>query len=229
LLALGGCASAPAPAPAVTAPEAAVAGTASAPAEVRFFTPAQSLFNGVSLDGWRKTGGGATFGVEDGCIVGEVGPGPNTFLCTTGDFSDFVLTVELRLDVPGNSGIQFRSHADEHGRVYGYQCEVDPSERAWSGGIYDEGRRGWLHPLEGPGFAEARAAFRIDGWNTYRIEAIGPRLRTWVNGIPCADLVDDVDAEGFIALQVHSGAQGRIRWRNIVLTPSGPAARAASR
>jgi len=180
--------------------------------------PVLVLFDGQTLDGWRKVGGGATYRVEDGTIVGEVGPGPNTFLRTERTFADFALMLEVKLDVPGNSGIQFRSHqrdgdGDGDGVVYGYQAEIDPSPRSWSGGIYDESRRGWLAPLEGD--EAARAAFRVDGWNEYVIRAVGDHLQTWVNGVPCADLVDDADAEGFIALQVHGGERGRIRWRNI--------------
>jgi len=174
------------------------------------------LFNGSDLDGWRKVGGGATYRVEDGCIVGEVGPGPNTFLRTERTFDDFELRLRIMLDEPGNSGIQFRSHQRESdGVVYGYQCEIDPSDRAWSGGVYDEGRRGWLYPLDGPEHADARAAFNVDGWNEYRIRAVGQRIQTWVNGVPCADFTDDADSEGFIALQVHSGERGRIRWCDI--------------
>lgn len=183
------------------------------PADETGFEP---LFNGETLEGWHKEGGEATYAVEDGCIVGRVGPGPNTFLCTDETFSDFIFKAEVKLDVPGNSGIQFRSHVRDNGRVYGYQCEIDPSSRAWSGGIYDEGRRGWLYPLEG--HEEARKAFKLDDWNEYVIKAKGNRLQTWVNGVPCADYVDtgdEADSEGFIALQVHSGKQGQIRWRNL--------------
>ena len=172
------------------------------------------LFDGQTLDGWKKAGGGATYRVDGDCIVGEVGPGSNTFLCTEKSYGDFILKLEMKLDVPGNSGIQFRSHQrDGNGRVYGYQCEIDPSARAWSGGIYDEGRRGWLASLKDK--EEARKAFKVDDWNEYEIRAVGDSLKTWVNGVPCAELTDDADAEGFIALQVHAGKQGRIRWRNI--------------
>ncbi len=179
-----------------------------------------SLFDGKSLDGWTKHGGGATYKIEGDCIVGEVGPGSNTFLCTDREYGDFVFKVELKLDVPGNSGIQFRSHvADKNDRVFGYQCEIDPSDRAWSGGVYDEGRRGWLYPLEGR--EQARRAFKRDDWNEYVIQAVGPSLKTWINGVPCADLIDTADMSGLIALQVHSGEQGRIRWRNIRIKDLG--------
>lgn len=178
------------------------------------------LWDGTDLSGWVKTGGGATYRVEGDCIVGEAGPGPNTFLRTGKSYGDFLLKLEARLDVPGNSGIQFRSHQREgNGRVFGYQCEIDPSARAWTGGIYDEARRGWLFPLTDD--PRARAAFRLADWNRFTIEAIGPRIRTWVNDVPCADLVDTADLEGFIALQVHSGQAGRIRWRNLRIRELG--------
>ena len=175
------------------------------------------LFDGKTIAGWRKAGGGATYWVEDGCIVGKVGPGPNTFLCTEKTFRNFILKLEAKFDEPGNSGIQIRSHQrPDTGRVYGYQCEIDPSDRGWSGGIYDEARRGWLFKLDKN--EEARKAFKRDDWNEFVIEANGRRIRTWVNGVPCADFTDEsdqADLEGFIALQVHAGNKGQIRWRNI--------------
>jgi hypothetical protein len=174
------------------------------------------IFDGKTLNGWKKVGGGATYRVEDGCVVGEVGPGANTFLRTEKSYANFILKVEAKLDVPGNSGIQFRSHQkDGDGRVFGYQCEIDPSDRAWSAGIYDEGRRGWLNDLKGQ--EKAQKAFKLTEWNEFVIHAEGPWLRTWLNGVPCADLIDTMDADGFIALQVHSGQKGKIRWRNVHL------------
>lgn len=198
-------------------------------------TPPESnwtmLFNGENLDGWIQRNGKAKYRAENGEIVGTtVANTPNSFLCTEKPYGDFILEVELLIN-EFNSGIQIRSLSKEdyrNGRVHGYQVEVDPSERAWSGGIYDEARRGWLYPGElNP---KGQKAFRKGEWNHYRIEAIGPSIRTWVNGIPVADLIDDLTAEGFIALQVHSirdeSLAGReIRWKNIRiqtenLTPS---------
>jgi hypothetical protein len=185
-----------------------------------------SLFDGQSFAGWKKVGGGATYTFDGDTIVGKVGPGSNTFLRTERTFGDFVLKVDLKLDDPSNSGIQFRSHqqpsADGNGRVFGYQSEVDPSPRAWSAGLYDEARRGWLYPLEG--HPEAQKAFKLDDWNHYTILAIGPHLRTWLNGVPCADLMDTMDLEGFIALQVHAGKAGQIRFRNTRLKDLGQSA-----
>jgi beta-glucosidase len=197
-------------------------------------TPGQSeegfvaMFDGKTLDGWTKKGGGATYAVEDGCIVGRVGPGGNTFLCTNRDYGDFVLKLELKLDEPVNSGIQIRSHARRNGRVFGYQCEVDPSPRGWSGGIYDEARRGWLAPPDKNEAARNQKAFKPTDWNQYTIRCVGPRIQTWVNGVPCANLVDDVDARGFIALQVHAADKGQIRWRNVRIKELGGAEKAVA-
>jgi len=187
------------------------------------------LFNGENLDGWVKQGGGATYAAEDGCIVGRVGPGPNTFLCTEKEYGDFVLRLKLKLDDPSNSGVQFRSHTrpttwdgNDIQRVFGYQCEVDPSDRAWSGGIYDESRRGWIFNLAGDEREESRGAFKVDGWNEYVIQAIGPSIKTWVNGVPCTDLIDTADLSGLIALQVHSANHpGQIRWKDIEILDLG--------
>jgi hypothetical protein len=120
-----------------------------------------------------------------------------------------------------NSGVQIRSESHKHynnGRVHGYQFEIDPSPRAWTGGIYDEGRRGWLYPLTAN--PPAQKAFKNEEWNKGRVEAIGNSIRTWVNGIPCANLWDDMTLSGFIALQVHSIANKKdegktVRWKNI--------------
>jgi Domain of Unknown Function (DUF1080) len=181
------------------------------------------LFDGKTLEGWKKVGGGATYRVDGESIVGKVGPGPNTFLRTEKTYGDFRLELDVKLEVPGNSGIQFRSHQkpgeNGNGRVFGYQCEIDPSPRAWTGGIYDEGRRAWLYPLTG--HPAAQAAYKKGKWNHFAIEARGPLLKTWVNQIPCADLLDTADMEGFIALQVHQGKEGRILFKNITLADHG--------
>jgi len=174
------------------------------------------LFNGRNLAGWRPIGD-ARWEIDNGELVGSIGGGSQSFLATEREFADFVLELELKNELPGNSGVQVRSHQNEKGRVFGYQIEIDPSDRAWSGGLYDEGRRGWLFDLKAS--PEARAAFRRSEWNHYRIELQGNRIRTWVNGVPVVDTSDDADASGFIALQVHSGNNTRMRFRNLRLTP----------
>lgn len=162
-----------------------------------------NLFNGKDLSGFKQLNGKAKYEVVNGEIVGTtVLNTPNSFLATEKTYSDFVFEVELLVADNMNSGIQFRSESNpeyNYGRVHGYQCEVDPSERAWSAGIYDEARRGWLYPLSYN--TDAQKAFKHGDWNKYRIECIGNNIRTWLNDIPVAHLVDDMTSEGFIALQ----------------------------
>ena len=181
----------------------------------------RNLFNGKNLKGWTKLNGTADYKVKDGVIMGTTKTGtPNTFLAFNDTFSDFILEFDFKVDDALNSGVQFRSASIpgyRDGRVHGYQFEIDPSPRAWSAGIYDEARDGWLYTIED---AASKAAFRNGEWNHARIEAVGTRIRTWLNGVPCSNLVDERAAEGFIALQVHSIrdeslAGKNIFWKNI--------------
>ena len=109
--------------------------------------PWEPLFNGRDLSGWKQINGTAAYKVVDGAVVGTTVMGsPNSFLATEKTYGDFILELEIRQDVgPTNSGIQFRSLSKPEvndGRVHGYQFEIDPSDRAWTGGIYDDGE--WM-------------------------------------------------------------------------------------
>ncbi len=189
----------------------------------------ETLFDGKTLAGWKPLGGGAEYKVVDGVIVGTTRAGiPNSFLVTEKEYGDFILELDVRQEVgPTNSGVQFRSHSTpdfENGRVHGTQAEVDPSDRQWSGGIYDEARRGWLYPgdLNPPG----KALYKFGEWNHFRIEAIGPRTRVWINGGAASDVIDDLTERGFFGLQVHSvnspeEAGRTVSWRGLRLQTKG--------
>ncbi|MCU0396305.1 MAG: DUF1080 domain-containing protein, partial [Chitinophagaceae bacterium] len=180
------------------------------------------LFNGKDFTGWKQLNGKAKYYVENGAVVGETVFGePNAFMATEKDYGDYVLEFEFRLESLMNSGVQFRSLSKPdymNGRVHGYQFEIDPSPRGWTGGIYDEARRDWLYPLDlNPA---AKPQYKHGEWNKARIECQGNSIRTFVNGKEAAHLIDDVTASGFIALQVHSIGKKedegkRIMWRNI--------------
>lgn len=177
----------------------------------------ENLFNGKNLKGWKQVTGTAQYKAQDGVLVGTATASKvNSFLATTKNYGDFILEFDF-LTEGINSGVQIRSHKDkERGLVYGYQFEIDPSPRAWSGGLYDEARRLWLYRMTEN--EPAKIAFK-EGWNSARIEAVGNGIRTWVNGIPCTNLLDGADKDGFIALQVHvvdkAHEGARIMWKNI--------------
>lgn len=182
----------------------------------------KDLFNGTDLKGWAKRNGNAEYRIENKTIIGVSRLNtPNTFLCTEALYGDFVLEMDVKVDIGLNSGIQIRSISDPaimNGRVHGYQVEIDPAPRAWSGGIYDEARNGWLYPLSvNP---QGQKAFRNGQWNKYHIEAIGHNIKTWINGIPCANVLDAQTARGLIALQVHQIKRPEqegltVQWKNI--------------
>ena len=189
-----------------------------------------NLFDGKSLNGWKKVAGAAEYKIEDGAIVGTTVPNtPNTFLITEKEYGDFILELEVKImDTTSNSGIQFRSHYDPagnngKGKVFGYQYELDPSSRRWTGGVYDEGRRDWLYPLSLN--ATAQDMLKTGVYNKVRVECIGNTIKTWINDKPAAYVVDDMDSKGVIALQVHSignpdMAGKKIYWRNIRIRTS---------
>jgi hypothetical protein len=183
------------------------------------------LFDGKSLTGWTQLNGTATYQVEKGEIVGRTVKGsPNSFLCTDKVYGDFELEFEVKVDPALNSGVQFRSISVpgyQDGRVHGYQAEIDPSDRAYSGGIYDEARRGWLQDLsKNP---RGQKAFKNGKWNKYRLMAKGDHLQVWVNGVPTADFHDDLTMYGFIGLQVHAHEKEglEVRWKNIRIKDFG--------
>jgi hypothetical protein len=187
----------------------------------------QSLFDGKTLNGWKLMTGKAEYKVEDGIIVGTtVMNSPNSFLVSDKRVSgDFVLELEAMItDTASNSGIQFRSNFDSaanngQGRVYGYQFEIDPSSRKWSGGIYDEGRREWLYT--GSLNPSAQTLLTPNVFHKVKIECISNTIKTWVDGVATAYLVDTLRAnQGLIALQVHSINNEKLKglrlcWKNI--------------
>lgn len=177
------------------------------------------------LSNWVQLNGPATYELKEGVIIGTTvtsSPSDDSFLCTKANYGNFILEFDNLVDTLVNSGVNIRSESRpdyREGQVYGYQVEIDPSKRAWTGGIYDESRRGWLYPLDSN--PEGQKAFKNGEWNHFRVEAVGNSIRTWVNGVPCADLTDDITPSGFIGIQVHgigtdSSKMGKVvKWKNM--------------
>jgi len=203
----------------------------------------EQLFDGKTLEGWEVKGGTAKYHVEDGAIVGTTVEGsPNTFLCTKKNYGNFMLVFEVKVDPVLNSGVQIRSHTYKEdtkltvwrngqkreqlrkaGTVFGYQVEIANASGGASGGIWDEARKAmWLY--EAKTNEAASKAMKDNEWNEFRVLAVGDRIRTWVNDVPCADFRDPVDQSGFIGLQVHAfkgDKPAQVRWRNIRIREFG--------
>lgn len=197
------------------------------------------LFDGESLSGWTVLGGEGNFSVQEGLIVGvsEMGA-PNVFLCTENVYSDFIIEYDVKIDEGINSGMQIRSNIREEdtttpyvsgkleeseklwkaGTVWGYQIELDPSDRSWSGGFYEEGGRGWMVSLTDN--ESARSAFKRGEWNSFKVKAKGNRFRVWVNGVLAVDTTDELSDSGFFGLQLHGIKRDeqigkKVWWKNI--------------
>lgn len=193
------------------------------------------LYNGKNLDGWTPLGGYCTFEADGEFIRGTCVPGsPSTYLSTDrDDYSDFIFTAELKWEVDGNSGVMFRAQqvGDEKVTVFGPQCEMEgfsttlrgsSALRGWSGGIFGQSIGGWRYPLWLDAHEEARNALKEGEWNRVTIKAVGDTVKTWVNGVPAANWVDPNHKKGFFGLQVHSGKQGTVLFRNIKVKELNP-------
>jgi hypothetical protein len=187
-----------------------------------------NLFNGKDLAHWENPYDWGKAEIVDGEIHLTTEKS-KWFLSTAQEYSDFIFEVEVKMpEGKCNSGFLFRSHKSKN-RMFGYQAEVDPSDRNWSGGLYDEGRRKWFispnrdHAASTEEREQSIAAFnkragtcfKRHGWNKYRIECRGDHIKISVNGVTTTDIHDQEDAKGYIALQ-HHGEKGQIyRFRNI--------------
>jgi len=171
---------------------------------------AKDFFNGKDLTGWD--GDRTLWSVEDGAIVGRTKTGlkRNNFLVSQMAVEDFKLSLKVKL-VPNkeNSGIQFRSVPLPDGEMRGPQADIGAG---WWGKLYEESGRGLLAKEGGEKYVKP------DDWNDYVIEAIGPRVRIWINGHLCTDYTDEKLARrGVIGLQIHSGGPMEIRFKDIRL------------
>lgn len=184
------------------------------------------LFNKKDLDGWFTSHDWGEIKIVDEAI--HLKANKKFFLLTKKEYADFVFEGEILMpEGKANSGFMFRCAAEQN-NVWGYQAEVDPSERQWSGGLYDEGRRGWLNPKTGDDesigkFLAQGDPFKPGEWNRYRIHAEGDRLQIWVNDVQMTDYRDSMDSQGHIGIQ-HHGERGKVyRFRNLRVKELAPA------
>ncbi len=190
-----------------------------------------SLFNGKDQTGWNNPYDWGKVTVKDGEF--HLSADKKFFLVTDKEYSDFIFEGDVHLpEGKANSGFMFRSHVEPN-KVYGYQAEVDGSDRRWSGGLYDESRNKWVWPgkkgnsqlKEALAWAdksqahfakpEVKNALKRNGWNTYRITCKGNKIKIEVNGVVTTEIENGIDAKGFIGIQ-HHGEKGAVyRFRNL--------------
>jgi len=171
------------------------------------------LFNGKDLHGWTEIGN-EKWVVEDGAIYGEGITQEYGYLATENHYKDFHLFLRFKCEASGNSGVYLHT-AFEPGTAkvtQGRQIEIDRGVGRHTGGIYGDGK-GWI-VWPAP---ELETVIRPDDWNDLLIKVEGNRYVTVLNGIQMIDFTypSPGATDGVIALQLHSGGQGRMRFRDI--------------
>ena len=171
----------------------------------------KSLFNGKNLDGWTNYGTEKWY-VEDGLLICESGPDEEYgYLATNEHYKNFVLTLKFKQEANGNSGVFIRSTIDGT-KVSGWQVEVAPKGQH-TGGVYESYGRGWLIKPS----PEKEEVLKEGEWNTMKIEVVGGKLTSWLNGEEMITIDDEKigAGTGSIALQIHSGGGIKVKWKNI--------------
>jgi len=184
--------------------------------------PWVSLFNGKDLQGWKNYGE-EKWTVANGELLGEQVTKAYGYLGTEKSYKDFELTLKFKCEGSGNSGLFYHSSL-EGVDIKGIQVEIEPRPRmkecpgpepggTCTGGLYESAGRGWLiKPTQ-----EAEAAMKRSEWNDMRVVVKGARTQSWVNSVLAVDYTDPSPKylDGIVALQLHSGGEGRMRFKDI--------------
>ncbi len=173
------------------------------------------LFDGKSTKGWEPRAKVDTFKAVDGEL--HLFSKVNVWVVSDLQLGDFVVETEVKipLDYKGfNSGLGFRLIGDT-GKPKGYQCEIDRGKPA---GVYGIGMGGWLYPKGAEQTAAYQKAskglFKPEEWNHFRVEAQGPRIRTYLNGKLIAEVKHEQSLKGRFGIQ-HHGKGGTVKFRNL--------------
>lgn len=178
-----------------------------------------SLFDGRTFKGWEGDTN-KTFRIQEGAIVGGTLSAKiprNEFLCTTRNYTNFVLTLKFKLlgGPAANAGIQIRTkRIPNHHEVSGYQADMgDP---AWWGCLYDESRRNKV--LAKSDIEKVNQVLKRDDWNEYKIKCEGKRIQLWINGqqtIDYTEMEPNIEDYGVIAVQIHAGPASEAWYKDI--------------
>ncbi|MDG6099920.1 DUF1080 domain-containing protein [Alteromonas sp. ZYF713] len=170
----------------------------------------------------------------------------NWFFSTKEIYEDFVLEAEIKMPETSeysNSGIIFRGQlveTDKGKQIIGYQVDIDPSNRKWTGGLYDQGRRKWLHPIHptrshpdedfitnflGEWTDEQGDAYSHLLWNKVKVVCKGSDIKIFINDVLTTHVKDIKDSIGVIAFQHHGSKAYReekdrsniVRFRNVTI------------
>lgn len=169
----------------------------------------EELYEPGELYAWHAHAD-STWEAEDDAYYGKSKDGGYGWLVSDEEFKDFYFVTEFKVPF-GNSGIQFRSWVVDN-MVHGFQADIDSRSDWINGHLYDQSERGILvKPNQ-----DFSKLIDWNGWNTYEITAIGPKLELHINGVKSIEFEDpERDKAGVFAMQIHSGIEMETWWRNM--------------
>jgi hypothetical protein len=175
----------------------------------------ENVFNGKDLAGWVKVGD-EKWEVIDGTIHGQGITKGYGYLRTEKKYTDFQMTLRFKCEADGNSGVFF--HVDfKPGTAdvsQGLQFEIDQTLGHHTAGIYGDSRNWIVWPSP-----EHETVVRTNDWNEMSVTVIGNRYISYLNGVLMVDFTDPTPKsfDGFIALQLHSGGEGNMRFKDLYI------------
>jgi hypothetical protein len=171
------------------------------------------LFNEKDLTGWVPVGH-EKWTVEEGTIHGQGVSKEYGYLRTEKQYKDFWLSIRFKCEADGNSGVYFHTEfkGDTPTISKGMQFEIDRTLNHHNGGLYGDGRNwiAWPSP-------EFEQVLRPTDWNEFLLKVEGNHMVCILNGVKILDFTDPTPRsfDGFIALQLHSGGEGNMRFKDI--------------
>ena len=171
------------------------------------------LFNGKDIAGWTPWGSqgrlsnadaASIWWVRDGVLHG-IG-GPSCLFSPRGDYKNFRVRAEAMINDGGNSGLFLRT-AEGPLHPPHYEAQINSTDR-------DPNKTGSLYRPPEPPVQVAPSPVPPDIWFTLEAEAVGGRIRIWVDDKPYVDSGDprQTDTQGHIAIQAHHpGSHVQIR------------------
>jgi hypothetical protein len=173
-----------------------------------------TLFDGKSLAGWKlrdakKKNGWAAVGGE----LAVVDPKDNADLVSEQAFQDMKLHIEFNVEPKSNSGVYLRGR-------YEIQILDNPDQKM----ALDSHGCGGVYSRIAPSVVAAKGAGE---WQTYDITFVGRRVTVVLNGTTIVEgVVDGITGgaldpfEGEPGPLMLQGDHGKVRFRNIVVTPA---------
>jgi hypothetical protein len=172
-----------------------------------------SLFNGRDLTGWVRVGD-EKWEVQEGTIHGKGITRNYGYLRTEKMYKDFHLSLRFKCEADGNSGVFFRTEFEPGTPkiAHGLQFEIDRGLGRHTGGVVGDKRGFIVWPA-----AENELVIRPHDWNEFLLRVEGNRYVARLNGVMVVDFTDPTPSsfDGYIALQLHSGGLGEMRFKDI--------------